>query len=74
MDTLGDIARNVSSGRPSVRILTMLVYDGDILVGRLTFLGQIVVLKLDGATYWLKDVAAAISWLEITLNDMRIGN
>ena len=52
----------------------MLVYDGEILVGRITFLGQIVVLKLDGATYWLKDVAAAISWLEITLNDMRIGS
>lgn len=52
----------------------MSVYDGDILVGRLTFLGQKVVLRLDGATYWLKDVAAAISWLEITLNDMRIGS
>lgn len=51
----------------------MLVYEGTTLVGKVRYLGQKVELRLDGATYWLRDMHAVVSWLEITLKHVRIG-
>ena len=73
MDSQRHIARNVTVGRPSIGFGTMLVYEGTTLVGKVRYLGQKVELRLDGATYWLRDMHAVVSWLEITLRHMRIG-
>lgn len=43
------------------------------MVGKVRYLGQKVELRLDGATYWLRDMHAVVSWLEITLKHVRIG-
>lgn len=67
------IARNVTVGRPSLSIGIMLIYEDTTLVGKVRYLGQKVELRLDGATYWLKDMHAVVSWLEITLKHVRIG-
>ena len=66
-------ARNVTVGRPSLVMANMLVYEGTTLVGKVRYLGQKVELRLDGATYWLKDMHAVVSWLGITLRHVRIG-
>ena len=73
MDSQRHSAWHVAVGRPSLSIGIMLIYEGTTLVGKVRYLGQKVELRLDGATYWLKDMHAVVSWLEITLRHVRIG-
>lgn len=73
MDSQRHSARHVAVGRPSLSMANMLVYEGTTLVGKVRYLGQKVELRLDGATYWLRDMHAVVSWLEITLKHVRIG-